>query len=150
MTRSNAREIAVHLIYACRLSGESAEQVLQTRFSEDYYPELAGENEIYTDRPDRRQSAYIRAVVTGVEAHQEELEQELTRYSIGWNVGRISKLARSIMELAMYEIRYVEDVPANVAVHEALLLAQKYEEPETAAFVNGILGSFVRGQGEQE
>ena len=49
----------------------------------------------------------------------------------------------------MFEILYLEDVPRNVAVHEALLLAQKYEEPETAAYVNGVLGSFVRGRGAE-
>ena len=46
----------------------------------------------------------------------------------------------------MYEALYVEDVPVNVAVHEAVLLAQKYEEPETVAFINGVLGSFTRSQ----
>ena len=47
-------------------------------------------------------------------------------------------------ELAMYEALYVEDVPMNVAIHEAVKLAQKYEEPETVAFVNGVLGAFSR------
>ena len=150
MTRSNAREIAVHLLYGARLSGETADAVLQTRFAEDYYSALAGENEVYTDQPDDRQKAYIQAVVKGVEEHRPELEGYLTEFSNGWNVNRISRLARSVMELAMYEILYVEDVPTNVAVHEALLLAQKYEEPETAAFVNGVLGSFVRSLGDRK
>ena len=56
----------------------------------------------------------------------QELEQELTRYSIGWNVGRISKLARSIMELAMYEIRYVEDVPVVGGREDILVNVEKY------------------------
>jgi N utilization substance protein B len=50
------------------------------------------------------------------------------------------------MELAMYEACYVDDVPVNVAIHEAVLLAQKFEEPETVSFVNGVLGSFARDQ----
>ena len=149
MTRSNAREIAVHLIYGAQLSGESAEAVLETRFEEAYYACLAGENEAYAEVPDKRQRAYIEAAVRGVEAHLEELEGYLAQYSIGWNVNRISRLAKAIMELAMFEILYLEDVPRNVAVHEALLLAQKYEEPETAAYVNGVLGSFVRGRGAE-
>ena len=46
----------------------------------------------------------------------------------------------------MYEIHYVEDVPAAVAVNEAMLLAKKYETAEIASFINGILGAFVRGE----
>ena len=150
MTRSNAREIAVHLIYAAQLSGESVDFVLETRLEQTYYSCLADENEAYAEAPDKRQRAYIEAAVRGVDEHLEELEGYLAQYSVGWNVKRISRLARAVMELAMYEILYVDDVPTNVAVHEALLLAQKYEEPETASFVNGVLGSFVRGTGAEK
>ncbi len=146
MTRSNAREIAVHLIYAAQYSDEPVEVVLESRLEQAYYDCLAGENEVYSERPSERQRSYIAAVVKGVITHQEELEAAISRYSIGWNLNRISKLAKAIMELAMYEALYVEDVPVNVAVHEAVLLAQKYEEPETVAFINGVLGSFTRSQ----
>ncbi len=144
MTRSAAREIAVHLIYALQCTGEDPEGVLEERFQESYYELLSEENEVYAEKPDKKQLAYIRSVVEGVSARREELEGYLTRYSIGWNVNRISRLARAAMELAMYEALYVEDVPMNVAIHEAVRLAQTYEEPETVAFVNGVLGSFSR------
>ncbi len=145
MTRSNAREIAVHLIYAVQCSAEPVEEVLAGRFEEEYYHLLAGENEIYADKPGTKQKAYIFNAVRGVIDRSEELEGYLAKYSIGWNVNRISRLAKAIMELAMYEALYVEDVPRNVAIHEAVLLAQKYEEAETVSFVNGVLGSFARG-----
>ena len=144
MTRSTAREIAVHLIYAAQSGSESWDTVLETRFQNEYYAQLAQENEVYTEKPRGKQKAYIAAVVAGVREHETELEENVARFSIGWNLSRISRLARAIMELAMYEALYLEDVPTNVAIHEALLLAQKYEEPETAAFVNGILGAFAR------
>ena len=144
MTRSAAREIAVHLIYAVQCTGEDPRTVLDSRFEETYYSLLSGENDVYTERPKGRQRQYIDAVVEGVCARREELEGYLSQYSIGWNVSRISRLARAIMELAMYEALYVEDVPMNAAINEAVKLAQKYEEPETAAFVNGILGAFSR------
>ena len=146
MTRSTAREIAVHLIYAVQCSGEDVQTVLQTRFEETYYSLLSGENEVYAERPRGKQREYITAVVTGVCERREELEGLLAKYSIGWNVSRISRLARAVMELAIYEALYVEDVPINVAINEAVKLAQKYEEPETVAFVNGVLGSFSRDQ----
>ena len=144
MTRSNARELAVHLIYAVQCSGESVDRVLETRMDQTYYDCPADESEVYAEMPSQKQRSYIAAVVAGVEAHREELDAIIARYSIGWNLNRISRLARAIMELAIYEALYVDDVPQNVAIHEAVLLSQKYEEPETAAFVNGVLGSFSR------
>ena len=144
MTRSAAREIAVHLIYAVQCTGEDAATVLNERFDESYYAQLSEENEVYAEKPGKKQLAYIRSAVEGVCARQEELEGYLSKYSIGWNVNRISRLAKAAMELAMYEALYVEDVPMNVAIHEAVKLAQTYEEPETVAFVNGVLGAFSR------
>lgn len=151
MTRSNAREIAVHLIYAARVSGEPVEQVLERRFDESYYAALAEDAPVYAERPGAKQRGYIEGAVRGVFEKLGELDGYIAELSVGWNLSRISKLARVILELAMYEALYVEDVPPNVAIHEAVLLAQKYEEAETVAFVNGILGAFSRkyvGAGE--
>ena len=150
MTRSAAREIAAHLIYAVQCTGDSPADVISARFDETYYALLSGENEVYAEAPKGRQRAYITAVVEGVCQRQEELEGYLAQYSIGWNVSRISRLARAFMELAMYEALYVEDVPMNVAINEAVKLAQKYEEPETVAFVNGVLGTFSRAGRPEE
>ena len=149
MTRSAAREIAVHLIYAVQCTGEDPATILNERFDETYYSLLSEENEVYAEKPGKKQMTYIRSVVEGVCARQEELEGYLAKYSIGWNVSRISRLAKAAMELAMYEALYVEDVPMNVAIHEAVRQAQNYEDPETVAFVNGILGSFSRDQRPQ-
>ena len=53
-------------------------------------------------------------------------------------------MASAIMRVAMYEMLYMADIPAGVAINEAVELTRKYDEPETAKFVNGILGSFLR------
>ena len=55
-----------------------------------------------------------------------------------------TSVASAIMRLAMYEIMYMPDIPHGVAINEAVELTRKYDEPETAKFVNGILGSFLR------
>lgn len=149
MTRSAAREIAVHLIYAVQCTDGDPKALIESRFDETYYSLLSGENEIYADRPRQKQRDYIASVVLGVCEHREELEAKLGKYSIGWNVSRISRLARAVMELAMYEALYVDDVPVNVAINEAVKLIQKYEEPEMVAFVNGVLGAFSRDRGPE-
>ena len=144
MTRANARELAVHLIYGRIFTGEEPEQVVSVRLDKEYYEQLAQENEVYADRPSRAQLRYIDTVVSGVANREEELNAEIQKYAIGWDVSRISKLTRCVMQLAIYEILYVEDVPTGVAVSEAVRLAKKYDGDDTGSFVNGILGSFAR------
>ena len=144
MTRTNAREIAVHLLYAIQITGESADEALLNRFADGYYETLEAENDIYTGRPNRKQMAYISDTVRGILARQEELDGYISKYAIGWNVNRISHLVRIILQLAMYEILYVEDVPTGAAISEAVELTRKYENEDAVSFVNGILGSFAR------
>ena len=144
MTRANARELAVHLIYGREFTGEEPQSVVATRLEKEYYSKLAEENEVYTERPSRAQLNYLDIVVAGVANREEDLNAEIQKFSIGWDVRRISRLARCIMQLAMFEILYVEDVPTGVAVSEAVRLAKKYDGDDTGAFVNGILGAFAR------
>ena len=144
MTRANARELAVHLIYGRDFTGEEPEQVVSVRLAKEYYAKLSQENEIYAERPNRAQIAYLDKVVSGVANRAEDLNEQIQKYAIGWDISRISRLTRAIMQLAIYEILYVEDVPTGVAVSEAVRLAKKYDGDDTGSFVNGILGSFAR------
>ena len=144
MTRGNARELAVHLIYGREFTGEEPEQVVATRLNKEYYALLSAENQVYTDRPSGQQRNYIDSVVSGVANRADELNEKIQKYSIGWDISRISKLARTIMQLAMFEILYVEDVPTGVAISEAVRIAKMYDGDDTGAFVNGVLGAFAR------
>jgi len=145
MTRGNARELAVHLIYGRGFTGETPEDVVDTRLNKEYYPKLSAENDVYSERPTGSLLRYIDSVVAGVANRTDELNAAIQQYSIGWDVSRISRLARSIMQLAIYEILYLEDVPTGVAISEAVRIAKKYDSDDTSAFVNGILGAFARG-----
>ena len=148
MTRANARELAVHLIYGRDFTGEEPQQVVTTRLNKEYYGTLSQENEVYSERPIKAQVNYLDIVVSGVANRQEDLNAQIQKYSIGWDVKRISRLTRCIMQLAMFEILYLEDVPTGVAISEAVRIAKKYDGDETGAFVNGILGAFARGLNE--
>ena len=144
MTRGNARELAVHLIYAREFTGEEPAKVVAARLEKEYYAQLAEENQVYSDRPSRAQVAYLDNVVSGVANRADELNAKIQEYSIGWDISRISKLARTIMQLAIFEIQYVDDVPTGVAISEAVRIAKTYDGGDTGAFVNGILGAFAR------
>ena len=144
MTRSNAREIVAHLIFEMNFTNDPAEQVVDAAMEPDYYESLAQETEIYAERPNQKQLEYIRQTVAGIREKQEELDGFISKYAINWSVSRISKVARAILHVAMYEALYVEDVPVSAAINEAVELARKYEDEDVVAFVNGILGSFAR------
>ena len=144
MTRGNARELAIHLIYGRNFTGEEPQAVVATRLDKDYYAQLSGENDVYAERPSRAQLAYIDGVVSGVANREEDLNAAIAKFAIGWDISRISRLARSVMQLAIYEILYVADVPTGVAVSEAVRIAKKYDGDDTGSFVNGILGAFAR------
>lgn len=150
MTRSDARELALHLIYSREFTGEEPQQLVAARLQKEYYALLAKENEVYAERPSGAQRGYLDSVVAGVAAREEELNDFIRRYSIGWDVARISRLTRAALQLAIYESLYVDDVPTGVAISEAVRLAKKYDGDDTGAFVNGILGTFARAQEKKE
>jgi len=150
MTRGVARELAVHLIYSQTFTGDEPEQVVNTRLEKEYYEKLAAENEIYSERPKGAQLAYIDTVVAGVINRMDQLNEVIQKFSISWDVSRISRLARTIMQLAIYEIENVADVPTGVAVSEAVRLAKKYDGSDTGSFVNGILGAYARSLSPEE
>lgn len=144
MTRGNARELAVHLIYAREFTGEDPEKIISERLKKEYYTLLSGENHIYTEMPSGKQVAYLDTVVGGVANRADELNAYIQKYSIGWDVSRISKLTLSVIQLAVFEILYLADVPTGVAISEAVRIAKMYDGDDTGAFVNGILGAFSR------
>jgi N utilization substance protein B len=145
MTRANARELAVHLIYGRDFTGEAPEEVVAARLEREYYKQLSEENDVYAERPSRTQLNYLDTVVAGVANRVDELNDVIRQYAIGWDVSRISRLTRAIMQLAIFEIQYIEDVPTGVAISEAVRLAKKYDGDDTGSFVNGILGAYARG-----
>ncbi len=90
--------------------------------------------------------AYIRTLTAMSRERAEELDELIGRYARGWKSERISRTARAILRIALCEILYMDDIPAAVAINEAVELDKNYDEPETVAFVNGVLGGFMRAE----
>ena len=146
MTRSNAREIAVQLIFSLGFGNLSAQEVLDSQLTPERFAELAEENALYAQFPNEKQQQYIRDLVQGVFSHGPELDDYISRYAVGWSFARIPRMAAAIMRTAMYEVLYVPDVPNAAAINEAVEIAKRYETQDVVSFVNGILGSFVRAE----
>ena len=97
MTRSNAREIACHLVFEMNFNDITAGEALRTLMEESYYPTLKGETDVYEERPDGKQLEYLTNVVQGVQAKREELEGYITKYSVGWSLSRIARMAVGVL-----------------------------------------------------
>ncbi|MBR4720358.1 MAG: transcription antitermination factor NusB [Clostridia bacterium] len=90
---------------------------------------------------------YIKAVVTGsLNCYDELIEIISENLAKGWTIDRISKPSRAILILAIYEIKYADDVPQKVAINEAVELAKEFDEPSAAAFVNGVLSGVIKNE----
>ncbi|MCL2084504.1 MAG: transcription antitermination factor NusB [Oscillospiraceae bacterium] len=149
MTRKNAREYAVQLVYTLGFTDDAPGDLLDTALSPDAFARLEGEDALYAKPPDADQAAYIRRLVCGVAEHQPELDSYIERFAVGWRFGRIPRVAVSIMRVCMYEVLYTHDVPYRAAMNEAVEIAKKYEPHEVVSFINGILGSFFRNEAPQ-
>jgi len=146
MTRTVAREIAVRLCFSLSENPSDPAELLSRVFEEEYYSSLLPEDDLYEKTPDARQLEYMTRLVTGVSEHAAELDGYIDKYSTGWRFGRITRTAAAIMKIAMFEVLYMEDIPDRAAINEAVELAKRYETQETVAYINGVLGSFSRGE----
>ena len=97
MTRSSAREIAVHIIFALGFDTVSPRELLDRELTRERFQELAEELSLYAQFPNEKQERYIRELVQGVFAHGPELDDCISRYSVGWAFARIPRMAAAIM-----------------------------------------------------
>lgn len=89
---------------------------------------------------------YAKSLFNGVIENVAELDEIISSNLNKWKINRIPKVNLSILRLAVYEMKYVDDVPDSVAINEAVELAKKYSGQEDASFINGVLGSVSRGK----
>lgn len=146
MTRSNAREIAVHYTFELGFTDQTAAQLLEESFTRQTFAAIGEEEALYREFPNEKQRVYIKTLVLGTYEHAPELDGYISKYAIGWKFSRISRVVIAILRVAMYEVLYMQDIPNAAAINEAVELTKRYESDEVASFVNGIMGSFVRNE----
>lgn len=146
MSRKKAREIALHLIFEMGFQNLPVEEMLSSRLDEEIMRSIAGDIALYAGKLTESESSYIVSTVKGAVTRLDELDAVISENAHGWNLGRLSKMTMAILRLAIYEIRYVDDVPTGAAINEAVELAKTYESEEAGAFINGILGTVGRAE----
>ena len=145
MTRTKARELAIRLIYAQAAS--DSDTLLEDFLEPEHFETLAAEDELFSERPEGASLDYIRRLLGLCREKRPELDGYIEKYAKGWRPERITRTAAAVLRCAIAEVLYIEDAPVGAAINEAVVLAKRYEEPETVAFINGVLGGFVRGEG---
>ncbi len=86
---------------------------------------------------------YINHKCSDIIAKISEIDTAINESTTGWKTTRMGKVDLSIIRLAVYEIKYEDDIPAKVSINEAVELAKKFGTDESASFVNGVLAKFV-------
>jgi N utilization substance protein B len=128
--RSKARKRALDILFASELRSESPVVALDRAIADGEGPT----------------NDYTAVLVRGVVEHQAEIDELLSTYSEGWTLDRMPSVDRNVLRLGVFEMLYAEDVPAGVAVTEAVGLVRELSTDESPAFVNGILGTIQRNQ----
>lgn len=131
ITRSSARRRAFALIFAGIGDIDGISEQISI---------FADEHEEY-----EQQFGYIAKVASGACEKADEIE-EIVNANIAddWKFSRLSKMCRAILMLAIYEMKYVDDVPPKVAINEAVEIAKKYGDENEPALINGVLGSVMK------
>lgn len=127
MSRQLARETAFKMIFQMDVGKNSLEMA-----------EYTMEEALIDGDISKGECKYILTLVSGVSKKKEELDKFMEAYFKGWALDRINHIEKSIIRLALYEIRYM-DIPYEVSVNEAVELAKRYGEEEAYSFVNAIL-----------
>ncbi len=134
MTRRESRELAFILLFEKSFTEESVADIL-------YAAEEA--REVQHD-------AFALSLAEGTVAHLEEIDGLISASSHKWNTSRLSRVALSIMRLAVYEMEWETDIPVSVSINEAVELAKRYGGEADASFVNGVLGGISRRDNDHE
>ena len=96
---------------------------------------------------ERGATPFTRELVDGVEAERGALDESIARHATGWALDRIAPLERNILRVAVHELRSRPDVPAEVAIDEAVEAAKELCGIDAPGFINGVLGAVHRENG---
>lgn len=129
-TRRKSRELALQALYQGELAGEDG--LLD-------FEEFCAHFQV-----NKKSIPYAKKLVDGIQEKGEVLNQLISKYAENWRLERMSLIDRNILRLAVYEVHYQDDVPASVAINEAVEIAKRYSTDDSGPFINGILDAMAK------
>lgn len=146
MARSIARQAAMQLLYERLSGGEADDESLDLVYEQLSMAQPEGGGML---RPSKDELVYIQDVLNGVRTYEGELDESIEKHSTGqWALSRVPHVDLSILRLAAYEMYHRKDVPDSVAISEAMSMADRYSEPKSSRYINGVLGAMEREKRE--
>jgi N utilization substance protein B len=148
-TRRKAREIALQILYQLDVQEQLTDVQALALFWEHFARRAEDEpadpaDPAHPNHPNHKEGAeathaFADRLVRGVRAHLTDIDALITRASRNWRLERMARVDRNLLRLAVFELMEGGDVPAKVAINEAIEIAKRYGTAESPAFVNGIL-----------
>ncbi|MBU3805263.1 MAG: transcription antitermination factor NusB [Candidatus Cellulosilyticum pullistercoris] len=135
MTRRNARELVMQMIY----EGNFHDETERERIIYDKIREMDAEEK----KRNKAMIEFIESLYFGIFEHLQEIDELIEKSATNWSFARIAKVDLSILRLAIYELKYT-DVPQKVAVNEAIEIAKTFSTEKSPRFINGVLGSVIK------
>ena len=134
MNRTTARENAFLLLFesACK-SDEVAEEIFTKA----------------VEYRDIKCDDYVKNVFFGVNENIKIISEKIDANLVGWSRARLSKVSEAILNLSVYEMMFVDDVPTNASINEAVKLSKKYDDEKAFKFVNGVLNAVAESLGKK-
>jgi transcription antitermination protein NusB len=136
-TRRRAREFALQILYQLDVQEQLSDEQALGMFWRNFAATAEAEGAMAADLGDIQ--PFAEKLVRGVREHLTELDAQIQGASKNWRLERMARVDRNLLRLALYELKHVDDVPAKVAINEAIEIAKRYGTNESSAFVNGIL-----------
>ena len=130
MRRSKVREHIFKMLFSIGFDAADADEQIELYLEQ---VEEASEEE----------RGYMRKKVKDIAAHEEEIDAMINEHTTGWKTGRMNKVDLSVLRLAVYEMKWDDEVPVKVAINEAVELEKNFSGDEGPAFVNGVLGKLA-------
>ena len=130
MSRIETREHAMELLFQIGFRNDPISD--QIDLFREIYPEIIEDE------------AYFLDIVYGVINSREDLDARFVPFLKRWKLERLPMTDRIILEIAVYEILNVEDIPTSVSINEAVKLAKKYGTDSSSSYINGVLSNFVK------
>jgi transcription antitermination protein NusB len=131
--RTKARKRALDILFQSDIRGD------------DLATTLAAEARRASSEPARETSwLYAREIVDGVIDNRDEIDEQITTFAKDWSLARMPAVDRALLRMAVWEILYNDEVPAGVAIDEAVELAKEFSTDDSGAFVNGVLARIAR------
>lgn len=131
------RELAMQFLFQCDLTGGECTDSMR----DEFWAQAEESGEFPANRIFRKARNYAEKLVAGVNENENELMDIISEFSHDWEADRIAPVDRSIMKIAIYEMKYNDGIPMLVSIDEAIEIAKKFGSEKSGNFINGILNS---------